>query len=391
MKKERVPMKDINDYIVYEEIVEDHTGDGLRAGEGCVTVLPDNSLYFIYGSFFGAADHDNADLVEQRSVDGGLTWTDKKVFLKTPENVLNNMSASTLLLQDGRVAMIYLHKISNHSCMPMFSTSGDNAKTWSEPVNIDTRGGYYVVNNDRLVQLKNGRILLPYAWHGAKPDFAQEGALAYCGCFISDDAGESWRRSKEEKIAKSENIILPKFVDETNIGITKHIEDGWVQCQEPGVVELSNGGVMLWCRTPGGYAYRCYSEDGGETYSALKPIEEFAMPCGPQSIKTLPGTDRLIMLFNDRGEIPYGTPEFHWRTPLSIAVSDDDGVSWRKIGQLEPDEVPSNCYYSICFHDENVIFTYYEGVMTTDDKGVSRPTNLVSLKLKIVKQEYFKG
>ena len=146
---------------------------------------------------------------------------------------------------------------------------------------------------------------------------------------------------------------------------------------------------MMWCRTPGGYAYRAYSHDGGDRWGPFTAIEEFLMPCAPQSIKNIPGTNRYIMLYNDRGELPFGHPQFQWRRPLSVAVSDDECKSWKYHGLLEPEETPSNCYYSICFTGENVIFSYYEGIMYTTKDDEFHPRNLVSLKIKIVNQEYF--
>ena len=111
------------------------------------------------------------------------------------------------------------------------------------------------------------------------------------------------------------------------------------------------------------------------------------MPCGPQSIARLPGSNRLIMLYNDRDGVPYGHGQYHWRRPLTIAVSDDNALTWRRHGLLEPERVPSNCYYSICFHKDNVVFTYYEGIM--EMHKVCGPRNLTSLKLKIIKKSYF--
>jgi hypothetical protein len=185
---------------------------------------------------------------------------------------------------------------------------------------------------------------------------------------------------------RPENALMPKFIDPKNTAALVDVTQGRVQCQEPGVVELENGVVCLWCRSPGGYAYRAFSEDGGETWSEFKPISEFSMPCGPQSMARLPGGKRIVMLFNDREGVPYGHSQFNWRRPLAIAVSDDNALTWRRHGLLEPETVVSNCYYSICFHKENVIFTYYEGCWKM--KGVVDPRNLASLKLKIIKKNF---
>ncbi len=52
-------------------------------------------------------------------------------------------------------------------CRPYLRTSTDEAQTWSAPVQIvpDRDADYDVVNNDRVVQLANGRIVVPAAHH----------------------------------------------------------------------------------------------------------------------------------------------------------------------------------------------------------------------------------
>jgi sialidase-1 len=378
--------KKIESYIVHEEILNDHSVDKLRSGEGAVASLKDGSLYMVYTDFAGGEDHDKANLMERRSHDGGITWSEPKILLGTPENALNVMSVSLCELKNKSLAVVYLKKTSNKDCIPHIMLSKDNALSWSKPVAMITRPGYYVGNNDRLIQLSSGRLLLPYNSYGDNPDFGKIEA-AVCGCAVSDDSGITWRLSKTEIKIKPENAIMPKLLDGNNLEKLVDVKVGRVQCQEPGVVELPNGKVCLWCRTPGGYAYRAFSEDDGDTWSDFKPITEFSMPCGPQSIVRLPGSKRLIMLYNDRDGVPYGNAQYHWRRPLTIAVSDDNALTWRRHGLLEPERVPSNCYYSICFHRDNVVFTYYEGIM--EMHKVCAPRNLSSLKLKIIKKSYF--
>ena len=79
---------------------------------------------------------------------------------------------------------------------------------------------YYVLNNSRVIQLKSGRIVLPLCLHRTldvkKNDWA--GQLL---CYLSDDQGKTWRRSK--------SIFEGK--DTTGMRVT---------VQEPGVVELND-------------------------------------------------------------------------------------------------------------------------------------------------------
>ncbi len=378
-------LQNIEPYVVHQAYLADHRADGLRSGEGCMEVLKDGSLFLVYGRFDGPGDAAPATLVETRSADGGRTWSAPRVFLPTPPDVLNLMSVSLLRLHDGRLAAVFLRKQSLDDCRPWIMFSND-ADGWTEPVPAIERPGYYVINNDRLVQLKNGRILLPFAYY--KPVAGVLGKSTN-GCLYSDDAGRRWQIG-EEIVILPENVLAPKFIVNNNQEAVRHIVEKNLVCQEPGVVELTDGRVCMWCRTNGGYAYRALSEDGGKTWAqGYQAIPEFAMPCGPQSIKRLPGSKRLLMLYNDRNKVPLGADQFNWRRPLWAAVSDDDARTWRALGLLEPETVPTTCYYSIAFHGDNVVFSYYEGVMQARPDGWFVPRNLASLKLKIVRRAFF--
>ena len=375
-------------YIVHEQYLADHRNTRLRSGEGCVHELADKSLMAVYGKFEGGGDDDQAKLVKQISKDGGKTWSKAALLIKSPPSALNLMSLSTLRLQDGRIGMVYLHKQSRADCRPRFVTSTNEGKTWSKPIKVipDKEIGYYNSNNDRLVQLKSGRLLIPCASHGK--DAAKSFHPGLSGCYFSDDAGATWQAGAAQGI-DPKNVAKPKFIDKTNPDIAKLFKDKKLFCQEPGVVELPDDRVMMWCRSNGGYMYHCFSRDGGLTFTPFKALRTFAMPCGPQSIKRIPGTDRLLMLYNDRHEIPMGDNQFQWRRTLNIAVSDDNAKTWRSLGTLEPNSVLTTCYYSIYFHKKNVVFTYYEGEMRMVPQGKLVPANLRSLKLKVVKQSYF--
>ncbi|MEW6752577.1 MAG: sialidase family protein, partial [Candidatus Latescibacterota bacterium] len=134
-------------HVLHEMLLEDHRTDGLRSGEGCAVARRDGSLYLLYGDFHGPGDHDHATLVQRTSADGGITWSAPEVVRQTPQGGLNVMSVSLLRLADGRLGCAYLDKRSTDDCRPRFSTSSDEARTWSEPALMVERPGYYVVNN----------------------------------------------------------------------------------------------------------------------------------------------------------------------------------------------------------------------------------------------------
>lgn len=366
----------------FECLLEDTASDGPRAGEGAIAAAPDGSLLLAYGRFAGAADEDRAVLVLRRSTDNGRTWSAPAVLATAPEDALNVMSVSLLPLQDGRMGAVYLLKNSLKDCRPYFIASGDGGRTWSSPTLMIAEPAYYTINNDRLVQLRSGRLLAPYAVYLGAAGHGR------CGCVISDDAGRTWALGPGIPIDPRQTLE-PRGLDERFPAGLNLWRDRDVHAQEPGVIELSDSRVLMWARTTGGYAYRALSEDRGWTWGPFQAIPEFSMPCSPQSLARLPGSQRIIMLYNDRAGVPFASPEFHRRCHLSVAVSDDDARTWRRLGLLEPPDSPSNCYASICFQRDMVLFTYYQGVW--DNRPGEAPTvrNLASLKLKIVPRARF--
>ena len=117
--------------------------------------------------------------------------------------------------------------------------------------------GYFVLNNDRAVQLRTGRILLPVALHRAVN--GQFGSRGIAMTYFSDDSGKSWRKSRTR-------LECPT---PSRAGL-----------QEPGVVELKDGRVMMFIRTQMGSQYLSWSSDGGDTWSDPKP-SNIASPLSP--------------------------------------------------------------------------------------------------------------
>ncbi len=115
------------------------------------------------------------------------------------------------------------------------------------------------------------------------------------------------------------------------------------------------------------------SGDEGRTWTApVQVTRELAEPY------VVVNNDRRGWTFGDNGA-QSGRP-WGWRTPLSVAVSDDHGARWRVLGDLEDD--PHNyCYASILFLDGEALLTYYESEnLVRDGKPVRR--NLAALKMQ---------
>lgn len=312
-----------------------------RNSEGAFATLRDGRVLLIYTRFTGGgSDHDRAVLVSRLSPDSGRTWSTRDETVVADAVGLNVMSVSLLRLQDGRLALFYLEKNSLVDCRPVVRFSTDEAKSWGPVVRIipEADTGYYVLNNDRVIQLSGGRLLAPLALHH-RPGWEKPDWLGEVGVYHSDDGGATWVRSAGWQRA----------VDPTGRRVS---------AQEPGVVERKDGSVLMFIRSGAGEQYRSESTDRGATWSAPRPMG-VASPQSPASIKRIPGQDTLVMVWNDHGHLP--VRERKVRTPLSLALSRDEGATWSKPIVLEPDPRGWFCYTAMEFVGDHLLLAYVAG------------------------------
>jgi len=309
-----------------------------RNSEGAFVTLKDGRILFVYSHYTAGrgGDHDPAHLSARYSSDRGRTWTKDDRTIIENEGGMNVMSVSLLRLQSGEIALFYLLKNSERDCRPLMRVSDDEGTTWGQPAMcITDETGYYVLNNDRAVQLTSGRLLLPVCLHtvAGSPKMDWQGTVM---CYLSDDSGKTWRRGRTAQ----------KGYDAAGKRIT---------AQEPGVVELKDGRVMMFIRASGGCQYLAFSSDGGDTWSA--PVaSDIKSPVSPASIKRLPSTGDLLLVWNDHAAIPAELSKK--RVPLSTAISKDDGKTWQHVKALEGNPQGWYCYIAIHPVDDAVLLGY---------------------------------
>jgi hypothetical protein len=139
-----------------------------RNSEGDFIQLKDGRLLLVYSKFIGTGDHAPAELVGRYSSDGGRTWGgDDAQVVARKQGEANLMSVSLLRLQDDRIALFYVQKYDSppdakypYLDYIFMRTSADEGLTWSEPTFVAPKDepGYRVLNNDRVIQLKTGRL-----------------------------------------------------------------------------------------------------------------------------------------------------------------------------------------------------------------------------------------
>ncbi len=307
-----------------------------RNSEGAFVQLKDGRLLFVYTHFTGgASDHAPSHLAGRYSGDGGKSWTTKDEIVLANEGKMNTMSVSLLRLPSGAIALFYLRRDAWDDLRMYVRLSSDEAKSWGPAVLCTPEGGYFVVNNDRVVQLKSGRLVVPAARHNVPGGKWTSRGVARC--FLSDDHGQTWRQGRTE--------LQGPPTSKTGL-------------QEPGVVELKDGKLLMLCRTDQGCQYRSYSEDGGDTWSQAQATA-IKSPVSPASIKRIPKTGDLLLVWNDHSQVD--AQRRGKRTPFHVAVSRDEGQTWEKVKTLEDEADGWYCYTAIAFVGNRVLLGHCAG------------------------------
>lgn len=322
-----------------------------RNSEGDFITLKDGRILLAYTHFTGnsSSDHAPAFLAGRYSSDGGNTWTQDDSVIVPNESGLNIMSVSLLRLQDGRIALFYLRKTSTTDCIPVVRFSNDEAKTWSNEIEcITDKAGYFVLNNNRVIQLKSGRIIMAVALHTIAAGVWQNKGALYS--YYSDDGGRTWQSGSQ--VPDTTNIVT----------------------QEPGLIELRNGKVLMFIRSSGGVQQLSYSADDGISWSHIVP-SDITSPLSPASMARIPDTGDLVLVWNNND----GTDESikNKRTPLTVAISKDEGKTWEHIQNVETAKQGLYCYTAIHFAGKYMLLEYCTG-------NQSKVANLISSDIVLV-------
>jgi sialidase-1 len=304
-----------------------------RYSEGSIIELADGSLLFAITEFIGSgSDFAKAQIIARRSTDGGRTWGKPRVL---QENVGGrNVMSVTLrrLPKSGSrvppIGLFYLVKNSFSNLLVYLRVSRDEGKSFGKPIRVTTTPGYHVLNNDRVTVLSSGRILVPVA---TTADVRKVNRFV-SWCFLSDDGGKSWRPGKGK------------------VGYARR------GAMEPEVLELNDGRVLMIVRTQLGHIAAAYSTDGGDTWS--KPADwGVKAPEAPATLRRIPSTGDLLLIWNNT--FRNGSGHGGNRTPLTAAVSSDEGKTWRHVRDIETRSDQTYAYTSLTFIGPRAVMSYY--------------------------------
>ena len=276
------------------------------------------------------------------SRDGGETWSEPRSF---GEGISGN---SITRLASGALALV----------SPLGFELGevwhshDEAKTWKGAGHINAPAGSHDSEGDTMIQLGSGRLL--YCWYngvsGIHPDLSFEAKVARgrwrgkrydveghghipemggTGVSWSDDEGKTWHYCSDDLRGPSILFGWFDFKGEPN-GMC-----GCTPCLEPSIAETGDGRVLLFGRSTVGRIVTSVSNDGGESWSALRPTD-LAASNSPPRLRRIPETGDLLCVWNQVSgeEIRRGFR----RGRLSAAISRDRGVTWGNFKTIEVSE-----------------------------------------------------
>jgi hypothetical protein len=338
--------------------------------------LPDGSLccvFFTGGKRDGALDNIVAAI---RSDDDGQTWSGVEVLVSLPDQ---SAWAPSMFVHRDRAHLFwfssrdrYRYRKTNH-----ILSTGPDGRSFTEDRVIDedwiTERGVDVRHGTHL---RDGRVLLPIAWHEPVADFDLD-------AWVWDESTVHLANFGGPVAVSNLYCFGVMEPDDDFVSFTRY---GRVFKKTPGaatpgvpffenaIAELSDGTISMLVRADTtNRLWRTDSEDGGRIWGEPYPTD-IPNPGSKPRIINLP--DGRIALFHNPNEKDYSDvqADIHkYRTPLEMWVSADDMRSWGVKRALV--RAPTLAHYPDGFCDEaaGAIYVAYEDCRAIYFKIVGLP------------------
>ena len=205
-----------------------------------------------------------------------------------------------------------------------YQVSNDNGETWSEAKELvaGDKGGRGPVRNKPIVA-SDGSWLAP----------ASNELKKVWNAFIdrSEDGGKTWVETEFVKLERDASF-----------------GEGVIQ---PALWESEPGKVHMLLRSSAGVICRSDSEDYGKTWS---PVYKTDLPNPNSGIDVTKLEDNTLVLIFNPDDKNWGS-----RSPISLAVSRDNGQTWDPVIELERgDEEDEFSYPSVISFGDTIAVTY---------------------------------
>ena len=315
-----------------------------RNSEGAFLRGKRGEILFAYSCYRGESIEDHADcnIAMTVSTDEGKTWSEPRIIANASDlGVKNVMSVSAMEQKNGDLAFYFLIKETDGSNTIGRAVSKDGIHFHTERCRAEFPSNYYVINNDRLVRLRDGRIVAPAAYITTEQLLAGGRVPYTTTLLISEDDGESFFKADFDFTTKDR----------------LHARNG---LQEPGLLEREDGSFYLWMRTGAHCQYECESKGDLNAFGTPAP-GQFSSPRSPMQVKTLDGVTYAIYnpipSYNGR----VCAPETADRTPLVIRKS-NDAKHFGPLNMIEDDPTRGYSYPAIfATNDGRLLVAYCRG------------------------------
>lgn len=315
-----------------------------RNSEGAFIRGKRGEILFAYSRYHGDSIHDHAacDIAMIVSEDEGKSWSEPRIIAHAADfGVQNIMSVSALEQKNQDLAFYFLIKEQNGGTTIGRAVSSNGVDFYTERCRADFPSNYYVINNDRLLRLRDGRILAPAAYITAEQVCAEAKVPYTTTLLISEDDGASFFKADFD------------FTTTDRLNMRYGL-------QEPGILERENGSLYLWMRTNYYCQYEC--ESVGDVNAFTTPhASQFTSPPSPMQVKCLDGVTYAVYnpipRYNGR-VCAEGTGD---RTPFVIRKS-TDGKHFGPLNLIEEDPTRGYCYSAIFpTADGHLLLAYCRG------------------------------
>ena len=285
-----------------------------------VLPLPDGR---VMTAWFAGAHEKNDDVRIWFSVKENGVWS-TPATVPSYENI-PHWNPVLDLKNDGTIRLYFKKGKEISKWVTWYTETKDCGKTWTQPqllVAGDESGGRGPVKN-KCIRTADGLLLAPASSEVKKP-------LWRCFIDVSRDDGDTWERCNY--------IVRPK----KNFGLVRMIQ--------PTLWQDDDGIVHALMRTDKGRIYKSESCDGGFTWSKAERTD---LPNNNSGIDCVRADDGNIYLV-------YNPIEENWgdRSPLELAVSQDNGKTFSTVAVLENENGGEFSYPAITFFENKLHITY---------------------------------
>ncbi len=264
-----------------------------RCHSSQVYALLDGSLI---AAWWNGSEEAGKDLVIRgaRRLPGKDRWESPVILADTP----NSTEGNPVFFMPSRDELWLFYRTGFPWAKILWMRSTDEGETWTQPEPFINEPGWTLRN--RIIRLQNGTIVIPALTRDSPKLQLSRAQTVF---IYSEDHGKTWKRT---------NLVR------TNPGNN-----------EPALFQRSDGSLLAYMRPydrdpTDRFLWQCESFDSGRTWTEAKRTNIKNPSSAIELLKLQSG--HVVLAFNDSHET---------RSPLCLALSLDDGRTWKYKRTLE--------------------------------------------------------